>query len=448
MILIFHECCIIINYIKRFQLFIEMDISSFKTPETTNYSLHNNLLSSVSTPRDTHQVPSVMTKEITPSTSCTNQERTGRCWIFAALNMLRRDVIKNQKLPESFEFSQSYIFFYDKLERMNYNLNLIITLIANKHDIHSRTIQHILKEPFGDGGQWVMFTNVANKYGLVPQNAYPESKHSSNSAGINMVLSRMFRTFVNNIFKNGGDFDKQGAMQKTYEILIRFFGEPPKDISWNYKTDGKVRTFFGSPIDFLKNFCRINFNDYVSLTHDPRNDYSKIYGVENLGNVEGGDVVKYLNIDIDRLHALTKKAIDDNTPIWFGSDVGQFLNSKQGLLDKNSFDYINFLQLTDSMNKKERIDCCESLMTHAMVYVGYNLDKYGAINYWKIENSWGSDGPYKGNLICSNDWFKEYTYQLIIPKKYLNENEIRLWSGEIYRSFPLWDPMGSLACFN
>jgi len=422
-----------------------MNISSFKRPETTNYSLHNNLLSSVSTPRDISQAPSIMTHEITPKVTCSNQEGTGRCWIFAALNMLRRDVIKKQKLPETFEFSQSYVFFYDKLERMNYNLNLINKLIENKADIHSRTVRHILKEPFEDGGQWVMFANIANKYGLVPQNAYPESKHSSNSAGINMVLSRMFRTFVKDIFDNGVNFDKQKALQKTYEILIRFFGEPPNDVSWNYKSDEKVKTFNGTPINFMKTFCNIDFNDYVSLTHDPRNDYSKIYGVENLGNVEGGDVVKYLNMDIDRLHTLTKNAIDDNTPIWFGSDVGQFFNSKHGILDKKSFDYINFLNLKDTMNKKERIEYGESLMTHAMVYVGYNLDKYGAINYWKIENSWGDDGPYKGNLICSNEWFKEYTYQLIIPKKYLNDDEIRIWGNDIYKSFPLWDPMGSLA---
>lgn len=426
-----------------------MDLNSFTRPENTNYSLHNNLLSSVSTPRTITQVPSIMTKEITPNTSCANQKRTGRCWIFAAVNMLRRSVITDTKIPESFEFSQSHVFFYDKLERMNYNLGLMIKCNNNKEkefNINSRLVQHILKEPFGDGGQWVMFTNVVNKYGLVPQDAYPESTHSANSAGINMVLSRMFRTFTKDIFGGKGDnFNKQAALQKTYEILIKFFGEPPREFTWNYKTEGKVNTFSGTPIDFMKNFCKINFDDFVSLTHDPRNDYSKLYGVEHLGNVEGGDVVKYLNLDIDRLHELTKKAIDDNTPVWFGSDVGQFFNSKCGLLDKNSFDYVNFLELSDTMNKRERIDCCESLMTHAMVYVGYNTDKYGAVNYWKIENSWGTDGPYKGNLVCSNEWFKEYTYQLILPKKYLKSDEIELWNGQISKSFPLWDPMGSLA---
>ena len=302
-----------------------MDIASFKKPDNTNYSLHNNLLSSVSTPRRTDQVPSILTKEITPNTSCTNQKSTGRCWIFAALNMLRRKVIIDKKVGDGFEFSQSYIFFYDKLERMYYNLHLIKTFQQNQKTMNDREVQHILKEPFGDGGQWVMFTNVANKYGLIPKEAYPESTHSSNSAGVNMVLSRVFRTTVKDMYKNPDQVDDTitKTMQKTYELLIRFFGEPPKNFSWNYKNGDNVDTYNGTPQDFMINFCKIDFNDYVSLTHDPRNRYNALYGVLHLGNVVNGESVKYLNLEINRLNAVTKQVLDDNTPVWFGSDVGK-----------------------------------------------------------------------------------------------------------------------------
>jgi len=156
-------------------------------------------------------------------------------------------------------------------------------------------------------------------------------------------------------------------------------------------------------------------------------------------------ISKYLNVPIDRMCDLSKKCIDDNIPVWFGSDVGQFLHSKSAVLDQNTFDYVNYLDLDDSMNKKERIEFCESLMTHAMVYVGYNTDQYGSVNYWKIENSWGTTGPYAGNLICSDSWFKQYTYQLIIPKKYITPDELNTWNGDVMKSFPIWDPMGSLA---
>ena len=422
-----------------------MDISTFNVKQSNNYSLHNNLLSSVSTPRHENQAPKIFTNEISPKTPCTNQKSSGRCWIFAAVNMLRRQLIADKKLPKNFEFSQSHVFFYDKLERMNYNLKLIEGLRENENcEWNDRTVQHILKEPFGDGGQWVMFTNVVNKYGLIPKDCYPESMHSSKSAGVNMVLSRMFRTYVKDMYTSN-EYNRKTCLEKTYEVLIRFFGQPPKNFVWNYQSDNKVQTFSGTPIEFKNNFCKINFDDYVSLTHDPRNEYNNLYGVKHLGNVEGGDVVKYLNITATRMVELSKKAIDGNTPVWFGSDVGQFLNSKIAMLDEKSFDYNGFLDLNDTMNKRERINFCESLMTHAMVYIGYNTDQYGSINYWKIENSWGTDGAYSGNLVCSERWFREYTYQLVIPKKYLTDAEKAIWRGDISKEFPIWDPMGSLA---
>lgn len=420
-----------------------MDISRLERPSTKNFTLHNNLLSSVTNARSSTHVPSVLTKEITPPVTCTNQKGSGRCWIFAALNMVRRNVMREKKLKDSFEFSQSHVFFYDKLERMNYNLKLVEDLKNENHLATDRLVQHLLKEPFCDGGQWVMFTNVVSKYGLVPQEVYPESLHSSNSAGVNMVLSRMFRTYVKDIYKN--TFNKQQALQKTYEVLIRFFGEPPTEFTWNYKEKDKVERFTGTPVQFMTEFCSIILDDYVSLTHDPRHTINQLYGVQHLGNVEGGEPVKYLNIPIQRFKAVTKAAIDNDIPVWFGSDVGQFFNSKCALLDKKTFDYTGFLDIADTMTKRDRIDYCESTMTHAMCYVGYNEDQYGSINYWKIENSWGCDGAYKGHLICSDDWFKEYTYQLIVPKKYLEESELTLWNGEISQEFPLWDPMGSLA---
>ena len=153
---------------------------------------------------------------------------------------------------------------------MNYNLNLVENLKNSNRTWDDRVIQHILKN-LGDGGQWVMFTNVANKYGLVPKDAYPESTHSSNSNGVNMVLSRMFRTFVKDIYSNPNMYDRKKCLEKTYQVLVKFFGEPPKEFVWNYKSGKLVKTFNGTPINFMKEFCKINFNDYVSLTHDPRN---------------------------------------------------------------------------------------------------------------------------------------------------------------------------------
>lgn len=47
----------------------------------------------------------------------TNQKSSGRCWIFACLNVIRLPFIKKYEL-EDFEFSQAYIFFWDKVGRL------------------------------------------------------------------------------------------------------------------------------------------------------------------------------------------------------------------------------------------------------------------------------------------------------------------------------------------
>lgn len=406
------------------------------------YSLHNNLLSQVSTPRTNQFAPKVFT-EVKPHITCTNQKSSGRCWIFAALNMLRRSVIQKYKLNGNFQFSQSYMFFWDKIERMNYNLKLVQGWLNEGKTVHSREVQHILKEPFGDGGQWVMFSNLVDKYGLVPQDVYPESVHSSNSRGLNMVLSRMFRNYVKDLVAE--NLDMQKALNKTYEVCVEFMGVPPKEFVWEYKDkDDKIHTQNLTPITFAKNL-EIDLSKYVSLTHDPRNDTMKVYGVDGLGNVEGGEEVRYLNISVERMREITKDCIDANEPVWFGSDVGQFFKSKDAILDENTFDYLSYLDVKDGLTKRDRIEYCESLMTHAMVYAGYHSDQYGSVDYWKIENSWGSDGAYSGYLVCSDKWFREYTYQLIVPRKYVNDEEAAAWETEIVKKFPLWDPMGSLA---
>ena len=93
---------------------------------------------------------------VKPHLQVTNQKSSGRCWLFAALNVVRREMCDFYNL-NNFEFSQSYLFFYDKLERMNYNMECIIK--TKKEDVDSQLVQHLLDDPSCDGGQCDMITN-------------------------------------------------------------------------------------------------------------------------------------------------------------------------------------------------------------------------------------------------------------------------------------------------
>lgn len=429
-----------------------MDITQFTSldiPVDYTFGLHNNLLSSMSLPQ--FYQPEYFHHEVTPATSITNQKSSGRCWIFAGLNMLRRDIANNQynfKPETSFEFSQSYLFFWDKLERMNYLIDSMEKFYENKYDINDRTVQFMLKDPFGDGGQWSMFENLVNKYGLVPKSAYPESTHSSNSRGINMVLSKMFRNYVSKIFK-GKTLNKKDFLKKVYLTLVRFFGKPPSEFKFEYKSGLNVKksdltSKRFTPIEF-KNFCKINMDKYVSVVHDPRNEYLGLYTVDKLNNMVDGNIVKYLNLNMERVQELTKLALDKNDPVWFGSDVGQYFSRDKDMLDENVFAYEKYLDLDITMNKQDRINSGDSIPSHAMVYTGYHLDEFGNIDYWKIENSWGKRGKYDGHLVCSNKWFREFTYQVVIDKSLLSDEEREIWNAKHLTTLPLWDPLGTLA---
>lgn len=113
-------------------------------------------------------------------------------------------------------------------------------------------------------------------------------------------------------------------------------------------------------------------------------------------------------------------------------------------MDTSVYRLEELLGVSFGMDKAERLDYGESLMTHAMVFQGVNLDEDGRPNRWRVENSWGEDAGEKGYYVMSDDWFDEYMYQIVVNKKYLSEELVAEYETEPILLEP-WDPMGSLA---
>jgi len=124
------------------------------------------------------------------ATPITNQRSSGRCWLFASTNVIRYDISQKLKLKD-FQLSQSYLFFYDKLEKSNYFLELAIETAGES--LEDRLVNHLFKDPIGDGGQLDMAINILERYGVVPQTLYPESYSSSASGRLNRLLTTKLR---------------------------------------------------------------------------------------------------------------------------------------------------------------------------------------------------------------------------------------------------------------
>jgi bleomycin hydrolase len=385
----------------------------------------------------------------------TSQEKSGRCWMFAGLNLFRYPVTKNLN-TEDFEFSQNYPMFYDKLEKANYFLESIIK--TAHEDIYSRIVMWLLHDPLQDGGQWDMFVNLINKYGAVPKNIMPETFHSSNSALMNQLLTYQLRgwaSLLRDMFSKGCNEDelrskKSDFITEFYRILTYFLGEPPMQFHFEYRDkDGAHHSEDNfTPQSFFSKYVAIDLNEYISLINAPTPDkpFDKTYTVDFLGNTIEGRKVLYLNTKLDDLKLCTINQLKDGDPVWFGCDVRHQTERQKGLMDTRVFLFDHALDTEMGLNKSGRLLYGESLLTHAMLFTGVNL-KNDKPDRWKVENSWGEDRGEKGFFIMSDSWFDEYNYQVVVNKKYLTAEMLAALNTEPVL-LPPWDPMGSLAKVN
>lgn len=376
----------------------------------------------------------------------TNQKRSGRCWIFAGCNVIREKIAQKYNLKD-FELSQNYIAFYDKLEKCNYLLEKIISLKDREKD--DRTLDYLLSTGIQDGGQWDLFVNVVNKYGLVPKSAFPETFQSSNTAEIDKLLNKYIRKFAYDIRNTKVDIqaEKDKYIKNIYKILCSSFGVPPKEFSFEYVDKDKNYHIIKdlTPLKFYKEIVPINLNDYVSIINSPTDDkpFNKVYTVDFLGNVLEGNEIIYLNLEIERLKELAISQLKEGETVWFGSDCGKEADRENGIWDDKTFDIDTLFQINSEMSKGEMLDTRESAMNHAMVITGVNLDENKPTK-WKIENSWGDDVANKGYYTATDTWFSKFVYQIVVNKKYLTEKEQEILKEEKIRLKP-WDPMGTLA---
>jgi len=392
----------------------------------------------------------VYSKRINPIMKASDQNKSGRCWIYALMNAIRYKLAEKYDLPNDFELSQGYLFFYDKLERSNYFLHTILNLKNNKHEELDRILHCITTNCSSDGGQYDMLRALIQKYGIVPKNEFNESYHTSNSNDMNNVLKKVLRFYAMKIWvsnKNNENLLIKTAIQKIYNLLLKFFGNPPTNFNWsfydkqhNYHTINNL-----TPLTFYNNYIKplYDISNHISIINDPRknNPYNQSYVVEFLGNVVNEEV-RHLNLPIDRLKELVKKSIDNNEAVWFGCDYGKDTSKLHSIMDTDFIQNNQLLDITDIvMSKEEQIVWNESMMNHAMLFVGYSYNNGKLI--FEVENSHGKKNN-KGFLKMSEDWFNQYMYQIAINKIHLTHNEINDYEKEA-TLLPIYDSFGTLA---
>lgn len=381
-----------------------------------------------------------------PSKGITDQQSSGRCWLFTGMNVLRSKMINEHNLV-GMNFSHVYLFFYDQLEKSNLFLQAIID--TRKSPMEDKTVEWLFRNPLSDGGTFTGVADLVAKYGVVPQGVMPETFASNNTSRFTSLIKRKLREYALKLREmKGGDTILQTAkkemLAEVYRILVLGFGQPPTEFTWAPK--GADGSYLSTPRKYTpKSFYDEMIgedlqNNYVMLMNDPTREYWKTYEIQYDRHTYDGHNWLYLNLPMDEIKAAAIASIKDSTMMYYSCDVAKELDSKRGLLDMNNYDYESILGVEFGMDKKQRIMSFDSGSSHAMTLKAVDLDAEGKPVKWEVENSWGASSGFNGHLIMTDEWFDEYTFRLVVKKKYLGEKILKA-SQQKPIMLPCWDPM-------
>jgi len=383
---------------------------------------------------DTHFSDKVKTQGIS------DQKKSGRCWLFTGLNVLRAQAIEKHDLGD-FQFSQNFCFFYDQLEKANLFLQAVID--TRELSFEDRKVNWLFSNPISDGGTFTGVANLVEKYGLVPSEIMPESLSANNTAPMAAQMKTLLRQYGLELRENPGKVKgkklpeylqnrKEEMLCDIYRVLALCLGVPPQEFVWKDK--------HYTPKEFYKEYVNADMNNnYVMFMNDPCREYGKVYEIEYDRHLYDGQNWLYVNLPIDRIKEMGIASIKAGKAMYFSCDVGKFFNREKGVLDLNNFDYESLLGVKFTMNKQQRVMTYASGSSHAMTLMAVDI-KDGKPVKWMVENSWGKDSGYKGHLIMTDEWFDEYMFRLVVERQFVPADILKILDQKPIQ-LPSWDPM-------
>jgi bleomycin hydrolase len=421
---------------------LKMDVQS----EAIYNAVTNNDINDLALNRDLLRQNNELFSHKIKTKGITNQKSSGRCWLFAGLNLMRPLVIEKHKL-NSFEFSENYLAFWDKMEKANCFLEHMIDF--RDRDPLDREMVILLRDPIPDGGWWEYVAALIKKYGAVPKEIMPETNSSEKTDMMNKLMGRKLRADaveIRNMAAQGSTVEelraeKEKMLGDVYRMLVLNLGEPPSQFQWRYEerdsTVTPVKTY--TPESFFDEFVDIDLDDYVSIFNDPAKELGKHYQISLSRNIYDGRDIDYVTVEIEQLKDMAMKSVLADQPVWFACDVGKDQDGKDGIMAMNIYDYGSIYDVDFDMTKAERTLYRDSSPNHAMVFVGVDVKNDKPLK-WQVENSWGADRGSNGYWTLYDSWFDNHVYEIIVNKKYVPKDIMAMFAQPAI-VVPPWDPM-------
>lgn len=388
-----------------------------------------------------------------------NQQKSGRCWLFSYMNILRLCAISHYNLPETFSFSSAYLMFWDKFEKAKYFLQQVSTYSSLPLDDVENFI--LFRSVLSDGGTWNMLRNLIEKYGVVAYEDMKESQHTINSDEMNKVLSLRLKTFASTLRKapkNNHTAMIDREMKRIHHFLTRAIGVPPKK-SCVHNFCCNPRTLF---MEHLRTLPGQDLGSLVCLVHAPHLTMNQYYTIPDLNNMKNGHPVLYFNTTMKIMKNTVVNQLSKRQPVWFGSDYDKFNYRDESLLNNTVYNFKNFPYQKNELflHKTNAISHYQTNVNHAMMLCGYyykvnkknKTNNSKSIKYFIVENS--HDAKLKkvsfennyGMVVLSNSWFEKYAVMCVVNRDHIADKTMLKKVKDTSHVFdlPKWCNLGEL----
>lgn len=344
-----------------------------------------------------------------PEVDIQNQYDSHQCNIFAFIRVLK-DIIRKKNIPklEKVDFSSNYINFFDKLEKINTLYNYLIESDDLSLDlINSKTNQYI-----GSFGTFHFCREIINKYGLVPTKNMKELNKNYDDALTLELLKNKVKSDALSLLKINNKEDrkllKKYLMNEIYQFLSKTLGNPPQVFNF----DGIEYT----PKEFKNKYLGNELENYITVTSfDLDSLYNSYSFIPNI-YLENNEHIRKLSVG--KVKEAVVKQLKDGISVWFSAEESTTLDYDYNILDDILYDYHELLNIKRiSKNKKLLLDLIN--YDHAMCITGALVLKSG-VKQFKVDNSFGRHGDFKGQLIMTDSFFDNCVITVVINKKYLN----------------------------
>lgn len=397
----------------------------------------------------------------------THQDKSGRCWMFSTLNVLRAKTLSILDIDD-FEFSQAYTTFYEKLEKSNAFLERIIA--TADRPANDRLVYHLTLHTAADGGQFMFCASIVEKWGIVPKDAMPDTACTRDTKYMNEVLGELLirdaallrRHFAEGATHEDLEQEKVKMLEDVHRMLCCCLGEPPALINVDMcvgpnadvdpalveeTPDGRrlLRDHKLSPRQFLDRYVRFDANDYVELVSMPgkTRPFGHLYGVDWFDAVVGGHPLRLLNLEMPLLEEAVINSLKGGVPAYMMCDVGKrtlrYAVDCNGILASDAMDLEGLFDIDLTIDRGDSLDLNGTGLSHCMVFQGVELDEVGDPVAWRVENSWGPDQCKDGYLIINRDWWRNYGGDVVVERRFVSDDILDLWDNLPVEHVDPWD---------